>query len=287
MSSGWKRPLQLAALCWAAFAVVLLIAYFLPFGRWADGWAVEGFLNLQRPWLNDIAEFVAHLANPGPYAVWTAALAAIALYRRRPRHALAVILLVGGANLTSQVLKVLLTHERHHEFLGKAQLAAKSFPSGHATASMALAFAAVLVAPAAWRSVVALGGALFSLAVTESIMLLAWHFPSDIAGGYLVAGSSALLTVAALRAAEQRWPLRSGREAARRAIRSAGARRAALLVGGFVVAALLGVAVAAGESALHFADRHTTAVAAAVAVAAMAALLPVSVATLGARRSWE
>jgi membrane-associated phospholipid phosphatase len=268
-----------------AFAVLLLAAYFLPLGKWADGWAVEGFLRLERPWLEDVAAFVAKLANPGPYAIWTAVLAAIALYRRRPRHALAVILLIGGANLTTQVLKVLLAHPRHHDFLGEAQLAAKAFPSGHATASMALAFAAVLVAPVAWRPFVAVAGALFALAVSESVMLLAWHFPSDIAGGYLVAGSSALVTLAALRAAEERWPLRSGRDAARRAIRTVDPRRAALLVAGFVVATLAGVVAAAGGSALQFADRHTTAVAAAAAIAAMAAVLPVSVSALGARSS--
>jgi membrane-associated phospholipid phosphatase len=270
-------------MCWVAFALLLLAAYFLPFGKWADGWAVEGFLNLQRPWLNDVATFTAQLANPGPYAVFIAALATVALYRRRPRHALAVILLAGGANLVTQVLKVLLADERHHAFLGHAQIAAKAFPSGHATASMALAFAAVLVAPHTWRPFVAVAGAVYSLAVTESIMLLAWHFPSDVAGGYLVAGSSAFVTLAALRAAEQRWPLRTGREAAKRAIRTADARQAALLVGGFVLAALAGVAIAAGDSALHFADRHTTALAAVVAIAAMAAALPVSVSALGAR----
>src|SRR5207237_1135091 len=85
--------------------------------------------------------------------------------------------------------------------LGHAQLGAASYPSGHATASMSLAFAAVLVAPAAWRPVVAALGALFSLAVCESILLLAWHFPSDVLGGYLVATSFACLVVAALAAA--------------------------------------------------------------------------------------
>jgi membrane-associated phospholipid phosphatase len=283
MSSGWKRHLQLAALCWAAFAVLLFAAYVVPFGRWADGWAVEGFLNLQRPWLNDIAAFIAKLADPGPYALWTVALASVALYRRRPRHALAVILVIGGANLTTQILKDLLAHPRHHDFLGHAQLAAKAFPSGHATASMALAFAAVLVAPAAWRPLVALGGAVFALAVSESIMLLAWHFPSDVAGGYLVAASSALVTLAALRAADERWPRRTGRDAAKRAIRTADLRRAGALVAGFVLVAIVGVLAAAGDSALHFADRHTTAVAAAVVIAAMAAVLPVSVSALGAR----
>src|SRR6478672_7882936 len=110
MTSGWKRPLQLAAACWVAFAALLVAAYWIPFGKWADGWAVEGFLNLQRPALDGVASFVAKLANPGPYAVWTVALAAIALYRRRPRHALAVILLVGGANLLTQTLKLVLAH---------------------------------------------------------------------------------------------------------------------------------------------------------------------------------
>src|SRR5436309_7754991 len=117
MSSGWKRPLWLAALCWAAFAGVLVSAYWIPFGRWADGWAVEGFLNLQRPWLNHIAEPVAWLADPAPFAVWTVLLAVVAVHRRRPRHALAVVLLLGGANLLTQVLKVVLAHPRPHDFL--------------------------------------------------------------------------------------------------------------------------------------------------------------------------
>jgi membrane-associated phospholipid phosphatase len=285
MITGWKRPLQLAGACWVAFAALLLCAYFVPAAKWADGWAVEGFLNLQRPWLSDIAAFVARLADPGPYALWTVVLAAIALYRRRPRHALAVVVFVVGANVLTQVLKVVLAHPRHHDFLGKAQMSAASFPSGHATASMALAFAAVLVAPHAWRPLVALAGGLFALAVSESIVLLAWHYPSDIAGGYLVAGSCGLVTLAGLRAAEQRWPRRTGREAAKRAMQTADTRRAALLVAGFVIAVLVGVAVAAGGSTLTYIDRHTTTVAAAVAIAAMAAALPVSVSVLGPRRS--
>jgi membrane-associated phospholipid phosphatase len=285
MASGWKRPLQLAGACWVAFGVLLVVAYWLPFAQWADGWAVEGFLNLQRPWLNHAASLVAKLADPGPFAVWTVALAGVALYRRRPRYALAVILLLGVSNVVTQTLKVVLAHPRHHDFLGKAQLGTEAFPSGHATASMALALAAILVAPRAWRPVVAIIGALFALAVSESVMLLAWHFPSDIAGGYLVAASFALATVAALRAADQRWPERTGREAAKRAIRAADPRRAALTVAAFVASVLAGIAVVAGDRALHFADHHTTAVAAAVAVAAMAAALPVSIAALGARRA--
>ncbi|MFL5851335.1 MAG: hypothetical protein ACJ77G_02460, partial [Solirubrobacteraceae bacterium] len=75
MSAGVKRPLQLAGACWVAFAAVLIAAYAVPFVQWADGWAVEGFINLQRPWLNDLAAFAASLADPGPFALWTVVLA--------------------------------------------------------------------------------------------------------------------------------------------------------------------------------------------------------------------
>jgi membrane-associated phospholipid phosphatase len=285
MSVGWKRPLGLAFACCVLFAAAMLAAYYLPLARWADGWAVEGFLNLQTPWLADTAGAVSALANPVPFAIWTVLLAGAALRQRRPRRALAVVVLLVGANVIAQALKSALAHDRHHAFLGEAQIPGASFPSGHATASMSLAFAAVLVAPLAWRPVVAALGALFALAVSESIMLLGWHFPSDVLGGFLVATASALATVAALRAADARWPERTGREAARRAFDAVDLRRAAALAVAFVAAVLVTGALAAGAHALRFADRHTTAVFAAVVVAALAGVLPVTVAAFGARRS--
>jgi hypothetical protein len=131
---------------------------------------------------------------------------------------------------------------------------------------------------------VAIAGAVFALAVSESIMLLAWHFPSDVVGGFLVATACALATVAVLQVADERWPQRTGRQAARRAISGIDLRHDGAVVAGLVVAVFAGLVLAAGARAVHFADHHTTAVIAAVAVAAMAAALPVSVAALGARR---
>jgi membrane-associated phospholipid phosphatase len=275
----------LAGACWAAFVAVLVAAYWQPTVMWADGWAVEGFLHLQRPALDRVANAVAHLADPLPFAVFTIVLASIALYRGRPRHALATIVLLVGASALGQLLKLLLQHQRVHPYLGHKQLEAIAFPSGHATASMSLAFAVVLVAPAAWRPLVAVLGAVFALAVSESIMLLAWHFPSDVVGGFLVSAASAFMVIAALRAADARWPERTGREAAKRALSEHDLTRTAGVVAGFIVAALVGVAIAAGERTLSYAGRHTTAVVAAVAVAAMAAGLPAAIAGLSARRS--
>jgi hypothetical protein len=182
------------------------------------------------------------------------------------------------------VLKVVLAHSRAHEGLGHAQIAAAAFPSGHATASMSIAFAAVLVAPMMWRPIVAIAGALFALAVSESILLLAWHFPSDIVGGYLVATSFACVAVAALRAADNRWPARSGRDAAKRALAGPALARTMIVALLLAMGAVIGVAIGAGDRALDFAAGHTTVTIAGLSVAAMAATLPAAVAALSLRR---
>jgi membrane-associated phospholipid phosphatase len=242
---------------------------------------VDGFLGLQRPWLDPWASRVAHLANPAPFAIAALALVLAAIVRGRPRHALGLVVLLGGANVTSQVLKALLAHQRSHDFLGHAQLSAASYPSGHATASMSLVFAALLVAPATWRAWVAAAGALFTVAVSESSLLLAWHFPSDVVGGYLVATSFACAVAAGLRAADRRWPVRTGREAARRALGGAAFRNALVAVLGVTATVAAATLAVAGERAVRFADQHTVAVVAMAAVAAFAAALPAAVARLG------
>src|SRR5204863_3674731 len=99
---------------------------------------------------------------------------------------------------TTELLKPLLAHPRTAEWLGDSQVAAASWPSGHATAAMTVALCAVLVAPAALRPLAAVAGSLFALAVSFSILVQHWHFPSDVVGGYLVAATWGLLAVAAL-----------------------------------------------------------------------------------------
>jgi membrane-associated phospholipid phosphatase len=285
MNGGWRRPVLLAGACSAAFVAVVLAAYFVPVIRWADGWAIEGFMGVRAPWLTSVSSFMVHLGDPGPFALGTVAIALVALKRGRPRHALAAIALLAGANIATQVLKLLLQHDRPHAFLDVAEISSTAFPSGHATASMSLALAAVLVAPVALRPLVAVAGALFALAVSESILLLGWHFASDVVGGFLVAATAALLVLAALRAADERWPERTGREAARRALGTKAFSASVAAVAGLVSLILVALALPVGPDALAYMDRHTTAVAGALGVAAMAAALPAALTALSVRRS--
>ena len=63
-----------------------------------------------------------------------------------------------------------------------------SFPSGSAMASMAIAAAvAVLTWPTRARWVVVLGGAAFVFAFGAAIVILRWHYPSDVIAGWCVA----------------------------------------------------------------------------------------------------
>lgn len=115
-------------------------------------------------------------------------------------------LLAGGAvaavifvpNAVTQALKVVTAEDR----VGAAEtarvgVAAESWPSGHATASLILVLCAVAVAPPARRGLVAGLGAAYSATVGLAVVTLGWHFPSDVVGGYLVAMTAAALALAA------------------------------------------------------------------------------------------
>ena len=116
-------------------------------------------------------------------------LAAIALARRRVRLALAVPLMMLAASATTELLKPAVGGVRSSDWIGAGhQIGAASWPSGHATAAMMVALCAVLVAPPLLRPLVALLGSVLAVGVSYSILMLGWHFPSDVLGGFLVAG---------------------------------------------------------------------------------------------------
>jgi membrane-associated phospholipid phosphatase len=167
-----------------------------------DAVALYDFTLLGGPRIDDLANALLHLLEPALYILWGILLMAVALWRQRPLLALAVGLVLGLAPLTAETLKPLLAHP-HAQIYGD-EITAASWPSGHATAATALVMCAVLVAPQRLRPTVAVLGAIFAAAVGFSLVLLAWHLPSDVVGGYLVGTLWAALAVAGLRTAEAR-----------------------------------------------------------------------------------
>jgi membrane-associated phospholipid phosphatase len=203
---GSGGALGVAALCLVALALIWAVAELVPAAQLRDALALYDFTLLSRPRVDAVAEFLLHLLDPLPFVLWGAALVAIALARERPRVAFAAITVMGMAPLSSETLKPLLAHP--HLQVGGVHIGAASWPSGHSSAALALALSAVLVAPARLRPLVAAVGLLFAAAVGGALLILAWHMPSDVLGGYVVATMWAALAVAALRAGERRRPAR-------------------------------------------------------------------------------
>ncbi len=185
-----------------ALALTWVVAALVPAAHVRDAVALHDFTLLSRPRVNAVASFLLDLLEPLLFTVWALLLIAFALARGRPRTALAVATVMGMAPLTSEILKPLLAHP--HAQVGSTYIAPASWPSGHATAAVALVLCAVLVAPIWLRPAVAAFGGLFAVAVGCSLLILAWHMPSDVLGGYLVASLWMALAVAGLRSTETR-----------------------------------------------------------------------------------
>lgn len=250
--------------------MTLLLAYFAPPFTGRDAATLQGFVDLNRPHLAPLVSHVAHLADPAPYGLIGLALVFLALARGRARVALAIAVVLAGSVITTEMLKPLLSHPRPQEWMGDGQIAAASWPSGHATAAMALALCAVLAVPARWRPAAAAAGGLFALAVSYAILVLGWHFPSDVIGGFLVAGLWTALAVAGVAWADQRRPAR--RQVPQRGSSPLSTGAPAVLVGSAVGGAVL-IAADRPHAVATYAQDHPAFLLGAVAIAAVAALL--------------
>jgi membrane-associated phospholipid phosphatase len=197
-------PRRALAITGAACGVGLLIltwllAYHVGVFERADQAAYAGFGGLRRPRVDPVARFMVGLCDAVPYLVFTTATLLVAGVRRRPRLAFASAAILIGANVTTQLLKLVLAHPRAASLLAGARpVGSSSWPSGHATAAMALALCLILVVPARLRPLAAALGGLFATAVAYSLLTLGWHYPSDVFGGFLVAGIWASLALAVL-----------------------------------------------------------------------------------------
>jgi membrane-associated phospholipid phosphatase len=134
----------------------------------------------------DLADPVADLGNPVPQVLLLLAGMALAWRGGRREEALAGLVIVLGADLTTALLKPALSASRIDPVLGWAQVSGNAFPSGHTTAAFAMAAAWTLFAPPRWRRPVAAAGFLLASLVALGVVVLRHHYPSDVLGGMLV-----------------------------------------------------------------------------------------------------
>lgn len=119
-----------------------------------------------------------------------ATMIAVALVRRRFRVALAAVVLVVGANLTTEILKnfVITRPDLGLNFANDngTTTIANSLPSGHTTVVFSLVLAAILVSPRLLRWFVTLGAAAVGGLTGLATVIAGWHRPSDVVAALLV-----------------------------------------------------------------------------------------------------
>lgn len=202
-----RQPLALLGLSLASAAgaaSVWFLALHTHRGLHLDDRALQTFTAATPARATPAIVGVAGLADPLPFVIAGVGLLAIALVRRRWAMAAVVPAILLFANLCTQQLKPALGHLRIVQLRDWTATYPGSWPSGHSTASMSLALCFVLVAGPRLRPLAALLGAGYAIAVGYSLVVLGYHLPSDVFGGYLMAAAWTLLGAAAIAALEAR-----------------------------------------------------------------------------------
>ena len=130
-----------------------------------------------------IAEPVLDVISVPFIAVVLLATMLLAVLRRRTVLALQVAVLMGGANLTSRVLKLGVLDRPDLGIDGPLR---NSLPSGHTTAAASVSAALVFVVPRRLRPAAAILGAIYTAATGVSTLVGQWHRPSDVVAALLV-----------------------------------------------------------------------------------------------------
>jgi len=161
------------------------------------GWALD------KDWavrVSDVLQTMGYFS----FSVWVvAATTVVLLIARRPRLALALVLVAAVAPLVTNLIKPVVGRARPVWEQALGEEATLSYPSGHATAGLAV-YAACAIALAAlvrshrWRAVLVTAGLVVGIAMGLSRLVLGVHWPSDVVGGWGVALAVAGVVSAAL-----------------------------------------------------------------------------------------
>lgn len=182
---GWAAPAVLAALAVLALVGVwLLHRYFVGTepGQLLDDASWRGASIGRR----HILQLTTRVLDPVS-VVFVAGAAVtvfvIAVVRRRFALGVLAVVVVGGANVTTQLLKyaVFDRPDLGVQGPGPGVLGANTLPSGHTTVAASVAVALLLVVPARLRPPTALVGAGYAAATGVSVLAAGWHRPSDAA----------------------------------------------------------------------------------------------------------
>lgn len=180
----------------AAFEVVRGAFVDTVRGQWLDAAALAGN-SIGRGHIDEVVNTVLNAMTVVSLASAIVVIGFIALMRRRVALAAMAMLLVVGANVTTQLLKYGLVRPELGVDLERAG-AGNSLPSGHTTVAVSVVVALVMVLPPALRGTAALIGAGYASLAGVATLSAGWHRPSDAVAAMLVVGAWAAVVGLAL-----------------------------------------------------------------------------------------
>jgi YegS/Rv2252/BmrU family lipid kinase len=182
-----------AGVCAAAFLLLAFLVHLSraplngldDLGRTSEHWAA------QSPRLVDVLDKIEFAFATAGMAVWTTVIALSLLVRKHRRAAIFTIAVIVLTSLATTGVKLLYGRSRPTWQDPVGKLVSKSFPSGHASSSAALAgvlivLAWMLIRRAALRRAVYVAAVLLAVVVGMDRVLLGRHFPTDVIGGWLL-----------------------------------------------------------------------------------------------------
>jgi membrane-associated phospholipid phosphatase len=161
------------------------------------------FFNQRRSPLSQAAYYFTQLGTTLGICLSTVLLGLILLWKKRAWYLLPLLAAVLGSGLSSRLSKLHFQRERPLHLAYYDPEATYSFPSGHATSSMALVgilcyFILLEVKNTRARVALCLAGAMYILLMGMSRIYLGVHFFTDVVAGYLLGLLWVLLAVGLL-----------------------------------------------------------------------------------------
>jgi membrane-associated phospholipid phosphatase len=176
--------------CVAGFGLVLVLAYWVGPAERLDRTVLDALSTPTNTLANEVAYVGFQIVNTIPVWVAAATIAAlIALAQWRIRDAVLAVALVAGTGGLVLALKALFVNPRYQPVpVGSDAYPWKdAFPSGHSAGSLAMSLAFLTVVPVSWRRPTAAAGIVFTLFISLGVLILNYHYPSDVLAGWLLA----------------------------------------------------------------------------------------------------
>jgi undecaprenyl-diphosphatase len=187
LAAAARRLLALWAILVAAGVLVGLAVE----GNGFDGAFVRSVAGDRTAALTSAARLLTQLGGLWLDAIFAVAVVAL-LFAGRRADAVFVLLAAGGAMLVTNAIKFVLARPRPGPHGGLVPVSSYSWPSGHASSSIALYGALALLAlrraPPSARPAIAAGLLALLALIGATRVYLGVHYPSDVVAGWAVGG---------------------------------------------------------------------------------------------------